>query len=63
MWKIKKGGEIVEIVHKAQNEKVNKDNDTIFKNNNLDYADFVGFLGVPCPNCRMDIIRLVTIFV
>lgn len=42
---IQKGGEIVEIVHKAQNEKSTKTTIPFFKNNNLDYADFVGFLG------------------
>ena len=42
---IQKGGEIVEIVHKAQNEKSTKTTIPFFKNNNLDYAEIMSFCG------------------
>ena len=42
---IQRGGEIVEVVHKEQDQKSTKTTIPFFKNNNLDYADFVGFLG------------------
>ena len=60
---IQKGGEIVEIVHKAQNEKSTKTTIPFFKNNNLDYADFVGFLGDHAQTAGWILFVLVTIFV
>jgi len=54
---------IVEIVHKAQNEKSTKTTIPFFKNNNLDYADFVGFLGDHAQTAGWILFVLVTIFV
>ena len=41
---IQRGGEIVEVIHKSQDEKSTKTTIPFFKNNNLDYADLVGFM-------------------
>ena len=56
-------GDNVEIVHKAHNEKSTKTTIPFFKNNNLDYADFVGFLGDKAQAVGWIIFVLVTIFV
>lgn len=53
----------MEIVHKAQNEKSTKTTIPFFKNNNLDYADFVGFLGDHAQTAGWILFVLVTIFV
>ena len=55
--------ENVEIVHKAQNEMSTKTTIPFFKNNNLDYADFVGFLGDHAQTAGWILFVLVTIFV
>ncbi len=60
---IQRGGEIVEVVHKEQDQKSNKITIPFFKNNNLDYADFVGFLGDNAQAVGWIIFVLVTIFV
>lgn len=53
----------MEIVHKAQNEKSTKTTIPFFKNNNLDYADFVGFLSDHAQTAGWILFVLVTIFV
>ena len=60
---IQRGGEIVEVVHKEQDQKSTKTTIPFFKNNNLDYADFVGFLGDNAQAVGWIIFVLVTIFV
>lgn len=60
---IQRGGEIVEVVHKEQDQKSTKTTIPFFKNNNLDYADFVGFLGDNAQTVGWIIFVLVTIFV
>ena len=42
---VQRNGEVIEVVHKSQDEKSTKTTIPFFKNNNLDYADFVGFMG------------------
>lgn len=58
-----KEGNIVEIVHNSQNIKSTQTTIPFFKNNNLDYADFVGFLGDYAQPIGWIIFVLVTIFV
>ena len=58
----RKGGEI-EVVHKSQPQKSTKTTIPFFKNNNLDYADFVGFMGEHAQTAGWIVFVLVTIFV
>ena len=60
---IHQGGEVVEIVHKAQDQKSTKTTIPFFKNNNLDYADLVGFMGEHAQAAGWVLFVLVTIFV
>ena len=60
---VHKNGEIVEVIHKNDDEKSTKTTIPFFKNNNLDYADFVGFLGKYSQTAGWFIFILVTIFV
>ena len=60
---IQKGGEIVEVVHKPQDEKSTKTTIPFFKSNNLDYADLVGFMGEHAQTAGWILFVLVTIFV
>ena len=60
---IQKEGEIVEVIHKTHDEKSTKTTIPFFKNNNLDYADFVGFLGEHAQTAGWILFVLVTIFV
>ena len=60
---VQRGGEIVEVVHKAQDEKSTKTTIPFFKNNNLDYADLVGFMGEHAQTAGWILFVLVTIFV
>ena len=60
---IQKGGEIVEVVHKPQDQKSTKTTIPFFKNNNLDYADLVGFMGEHAQTAGWILFVLVTIFV
>ena len=53
----------VEVVDKEQDQKSTKTTIPLFKNNNLDYADFVGFLGDNAQAVGWIIFVLVTIFV
>ena len=50
-------------MHKEQDQKSTKTTIPFFKNNNLDYADFVGFLGDNAQTVGWIIFVLVTIFV
>lgn len=52
-----------EVVHAAQNQKSTKTTIPFFKNNNLDYADIVGFLGQHAQRAGWVLFVLVTIFV
>lgn len=58
----RKGGE-VEVVHKSQPQKSTKTTIPFFKNNNLDYADFVGFMGDHAQTAGWVVFVLITIFV
>ena len=60
---VQRNGEIVEVVHKTQDEKSTKTTIPFFKNNNLDYADFVGFFGEHAQTAGWIVFVLVTIFV
>ena len=60
---IQKGGEIVEVIHKPQDQKSTKTTIPFFKNNNLDYADLVGFMGEHAQTAGWILFVLVTIFI
>lgn len=60
---IQQDGQIVEVIHKNQNEKSTKTTIPFFKNNNLDYADFVRFMGDYAQEAGWIVFVLVTIFV
>ncbi len=60
---IQKDGHVVEVVHKAKDQKSTKTTIPFFKNNNLDYADFVGFMGEHAQTAGWIVFVLVTIFV
>ena len=60
---VHKGGEIVEVVHKSQDQKSTKTTIPFFKNNNLDYADLVGFMGEHAQTAGWILFVFVTIFV
>ena len=60
---IQKNGEIVNVIHKSTDEKSTKTTIPFFKNNNLDYADFVGFMGEHAQTAGWIVFVLVTIFV
>ncbi|MCE2617300.1 MAG: phospho-N-acetylmuramoyl-pentapeptide-transferase [Phocaeicola sp.] len=60
---IKKGNEIVSVIHKSENQKSTKTTIPFFKNNNLDYADIVGFMGSHKQTAGWILFVLVTIFV
>ena len=60
---VKKGNEIVSVIHKSENHKSTKTTIPFFKNNNLDYADIVGFMGSHKQMAGWILFVLVTIFV
>lgn len=60
---VQRAGEVVEIVHKSQNEKSTKTTIPFFKNNNFDYAELVGFMGDYAQPIGWGIFVLITIFV
>lgn len=60
---IQRNGEVVDVIHKAQDEKSTKTTIPFFKNNNLDYADFVGFMGEHAQTAGWIVFVIVTIFV
>lgn len=58
-----KDGETVDVIHKTENIKSTKTTIPFFKNNNFDYADFVGFLGDNAQKAGWVIFVLMTIFI
>ena len=60
---VQRDGEIVSVIHKNTDEKSTKTTIPFFKNNNLDYADFVGFMGDHAQTAGWIVFVLVTIFV
>ena len=60
---IQKEGETVEVVHRPQNIKSTQTTIPFFKNNNLDYADIVGFMGKHAQAAGWVLFVIVTIFV
>ena len=60
---INRQGDHTEIVHKSQPEKSTKTTIPFFKNNNLDYADFVAFAGEHAQTAGWILFVIVTIFV
>lgn len=60
---IQQDGRVVDVVHKPVDEKSTKTTIPFFKNNNLDYADFVGFLGEHAQDAGWIVFVLITIFV
>ncbi|KAA6335341.1 Phospho-N-acetylmuramoyl-pentapeptide-transferase [termite gut metagenome] len=61
--KVKKTTENTEVVHVIQNIKSTKATIPFFKNNNLDYADMVGFFGKHARKAGWILFVVVTIFV
>ncbi|NDV80361.1 phospho-N-acetylmuramoyl-pentapeptide-transferase [Bacteroides sp. 51] len=60
---IQKEGEAIEVVHQPHNIKSTKTTIPFFKNNNLDYADLVGFMGEYAQAAGWILFVIVTIFV
>ena len=60
---VQQNGEIVNVIHKNADEKSTKTTIPFFKNNNLDYADFVGFMGDHAQTAGWIVFVLITIFV
>ena len=60
---IQRGGHVVDVIHKSHDEKSTKTTIPFFKNNNLDYADFVGFMGEHAQTAGWIVFVLITIFV
>jgi phospho-N-acetylmuramoyl-pentapeptide-transferase len=56
-------GQVVEVVHKSQDQKSTKTTIPFFKNNNLDYADIIPFMGEHKQAMGWIIFVVVTIFV
>ena len=55
--------QVVIVVHKSQDEKSTKTTIPFFKNNNLDYADIVGFMGEHAQAAGWILFVIITIFV
>ncbi|MDR3119296.1 MAG: phospho-N-acetylmuramoyl-pentapeptide-transferase [Mediterranea sp.] len=60
---VQKEGDAVEIVHRPHHIKSTKTTIPFFKNNNLDYADIVGFMGKHAQAAGWILFVVVTIFV
>lgn len=60
---IQRDGHVVDVIHKSHDEKSTKTTIPFFKNNNLDYADFVGFMGEHAQTAGWIVFALITIFV
>ena len=60
---VQQDGEIISVVHKHADEKSTKTTIPFFKNNNLDYADFVSFMGDHAQTAGWIVFVLITIFV
>lgn len=58
-----KDGETVDVIHKAENIKSTKTTIPFFKNNNLDYADIMSFMGDNAQQWGWILFVFVTIFV
>lgn len=60
---IQRNNQTVEVVHKSQAEKSTQTTIPFFKNNNLDYADFVSFMGEHAETAGWVLFVIITIFV
>ena len=60
---IQRVGHVVDVIHKSHEEISTKTPIPFFKNNNLDYADFVGFMGEHAQTAGWIVFVLMTIFV
>jgi phospho-N-acetylmuramoyl-pentapeptide-transferase len=60
---VRQAGQVVEVMHKTQNEKSTKTTIPFVKNNNLDYADIIPFMGRHKQAVGWVIFVIVTIFV
>lgn len=60
---IQRDGHVVDVIHKSHDEKSTKTTIPFFKNNNLDYADFVGFMREHAQTAGWIVFVLITIFV
>lgn len=60
---IQRDGHVVDVIHKSHDEKSTKTTIPFFKNNNLDYADFVGFMGEHAQTAGWIVFVLITTFV
>jgi phospho-N-acetylmuramoyl-pentapeptide-transferase len=60
---VQREGQVVEVVHKTQDQKSTKTTIPFFKNNNLDYADIIPFMGEHKQAMGWVIFVVVTIFV
>ncbi len=60
---VNRQGEQTEVVHKPESIKSTKTTIPFFKNNNLDYADFVGFMGEHAQTAGWILFVIVTILV
>ena len=60
---IQRDGHVVDVIHKSHDEKSTKTTIPFFKNNNLDYADFVGFMGEHAQTAGWIVFVLITSFV
>lgn len=62
-FEIQKEGETVQVIHRPHTIKSTQTTIPFFKNNNLDYADFVGFMGEHAQTAGWVLFVIVTIFV
>jgi phospho-N-acetylmuramoyl-pentapeptide-transferase len=60
---VQREGQVVEVVHKSHDQKSTKTTIPFFKNNNLDYADIIPFMGEHKQAVGWVIFVIVTIFV
>ncbi len=60
---IQRSNQTVEVVHKSQAEKSTQTTIPFFKNNNLDYADLVSFMGEHAETAGWVLFVIITIFV
>ena len=60
---VKKPGQEMEVIHAGQDIKSTQTTIPFFKSNNLDYADFVGFLGEHAQTAGWVLFVIITIFV
>ncbi|MDR0658774.1 MAG: phospho-N-acetylmuramoyl-pentapeptide-transferase [Mediterranea sp.] len=60
---IQKEGDSIEVIHRSHNIKSTKTTIPFFKNNDMDYADIVGFMGEHAQTAGWILFIIVTIFV